>query len=809
MLFPIADLVKIARQEVGVSRHLPFSHLVTPSVFENKNGELGCVIYLKGLPFDTCLNQEINSAKKAWHQALCQIQDQCQIQVALQRTQINTALKGEFADHFSKQLDQRYHQQFLTQPFYLNQWFLTLVHWGNRTTLSKTRKLLPQKRRQTLETLLKIAQQLITALSRFEPKLIGSEDEALGYSELLDYLSKPFNALQSFFYPEALQRTLNLYPQGNLASYLPRMQVSFGEAIQFEAPGGKIYYAKCLSIKEYGTETSPKLLDGLLNLNSEFLQTHSFLIEPHTEAQKLISRQIIKLQNSNDPAKSQIEALSKLQDDLASGHVKTGFYQQTLMLFSESLDSLKLKISEAVKIFGQAGLIILEESIGLEPAFWAQLPGNTKYMTRPHLITSTNFVDFCALHNYRTGYQNKNHLGSALSLLQTPSRTPLFFNYHAEGSGKPNDLTPGHTTIIGGNGSGKTVFLGFMDAQMGRYGGQSFIFDRDQGLEIYVKATGGTYLTLSPDKAISLNPFSLSDTPENRLFLKNFLAEICKEEQEKNLPSDLASLLSHCVDYAYDALLPHHRRLGTVVQYLPINFPRWSRIHQWIHGDAIRTDGEYAYLLDHQKDSLSLNTHKIGFDLTHLMSLPKSVLTGVLMYLFRRIEENLTGQRVSVVLDEGWMYLDHPYWQQRLKEWLPTLRKKNCHIVLATQSPESVVNSPISAVFFDNCATHIFFCNDKANFEKHYRHFNLTESEFDWVKNTPREKRLFLYKQHQESAVCQLLLSGLEDELAVFSGNPKTVQLLHQVQSELDPNSPPEIWLPLFHARRKQGKPHA
>ncbi len=827
-------LLKIARQEVGVSKHIHLSHLNAPNIFEGSNGEVGCVIKLQGIAFDTQLNQDINSAKRAWHQALCQISDQYRVMVCLTRVKTHAALTGKFSDAFSEEINRQYHAQFQGQPLYQNQITLTLTHRGfSRQDASKnfllgfSKKYLTKAkslfRENSILSLQKTAQQLMASLSRFGPEAAGLNDQNLGHSELLEILSQPFNALKNFAYsnPVLNQKNyyLSLYPQGNLSTYLPRMRLFFGEAIQFESPGEGVFYAKCLSIKEYGTETAPTVLDSLLNLDCEFLQTHAFAIEPSDQAQKLISRQIIKLENSNDPAKSQIQALSQLRDDLASGHVKTGFYQHTLMLISEDLNHLNTQITEAVKRYGQAGLVAIEESIGLEPAFWSQLPMNAHYVIRAQPITSANFVDFCPLHNYRTGYRDKNHLGSAVTLMQTPSRTPLFFNYHTAGSGKPNDLTPGHTTIIGGNGSGKTVFLGLMDAQMGRYGGQSFIFDRDHGLEIYVRATGGTYLSITPptdhsllqtqtqtkthsqSNVIFLNPFQLSDSPENRLFLKTWLSQLTQEEHESSLPSEINIQLSECIDYAYDMIPAEHRQLSTALQWLPVNFPRWNRLYQWTQAQGIRQAGEYAYLFDHPKDALSLNSSKIGFDLTHLMTQPKSVLTAVLMYLFRRIEEILSGQRVSILLDEGWMYLDNPYWQSRLKQWLPTLRKKNCHIVLATQSPESIVSNPISSVFFDNCASNIFFCNEKANFEKHYSHFNISESEFEFIKNTPREQRLFLYKQNQDSAVCQLNLSHMEDCLAVFSGNTQTVQLLNQIRDEIGDN--PKDWLPVFHARRK------
>ena len=174
------------------------------------------------------------------------------------------------------------------------------------------------------------------------------------------------------------------------------------------------------------------------------------------------------------------------------------------------------------------------------------------------------------------------------------------------------------------------------------------------------------------------------------------------------------------------------------------------------------------------------------------------------MYLVHCIKESLDGQRVSIYFDEGWQILSNDYWKQQLKQDLPTLRKLNAHIILATQSPESVINSALSAQFLDNCATNIFFCNAKADYEKHYKYFNVTTSEFDFIKNTPTERRLFLYKQAEESAICKLNLSGMDNELAIYSANKKTVKLLDKIRNELGDD--PKIWIPEFYKRVKELK---
>lgn len=816
--------LKVAQQETPVSKHLSITHLNEPTIFELSNGQVGCTLCFTGVPFDTATNDELNTYKRTLHHAIYVLSETFCIYQTTLRRKMPVSLSGKFANDFLSEVDTIYHQQFQQQHLYRNELYVTLLYkglssgkWAKGLTLLQkithqaVKSSREQYRDQAIGELKKASQQFASTLSRFKPHLLGSHDAELGYSELLTFHATLVNGLeqQQFKNPryanpklkgfqkgvEILQR----YPDGNVASLLPTKRLFFGDYIEFKGPAGESRFGAMLSLKEYGTDTGPIMLDPLLQLDCEFITTNTFAIEPSDQAQKKIMKQIIKLENAEDPAVTLLAQLGQCRDDLASGRLKLGYHHNSVMLVSDDLSHLKKQILKAIKIYSDIAYTLVQESIGQEAAFWAQMPGNQKYIVRGSLITSQNFVDFCPLHNYRTGYCNQNHLGKAVTLIETPSKTPMFFNYHAKGSGDKNDLTPGHTTIIGGNGSGKTVFMGFMDSQMSRYGGRSFFFDRDRGMEIYIRAAGGRYAIISPNhpQDVQFNPFWLDDTPSNRSFLKTWLGHLVKTDNEHELPAGIDRDINHCIDYAYDALSKAHRNLTTATKMLPVDFPRWDRLKKWLRSDGIHNAGEYAYLFDHDTDQVDLAFDKVGFDFTDLMNQPHSVLTAVCMYLVHRLKESLDGQRVSIYFDEGWQILDNPYWKVQLKQDLPTLRKLNAHIILATQSPESVVNSSLSAQFLDNCATTIFFCNAKANYEKHYQHFNVSSSEFDFIKYTPREKRLFLYKQSEDSSICRLNLGHMTKALNVYSANRSTIMLLDQLRAQVGDD--PKAWLPLFH----------
>jgi type IV secretory pathway VirB4 component len=63
------------------------------------------------------------------------------------------------------------------------------------------------------------------------------------------------------------------------------------------------------------------------------------------------------------------------------------------------------------------------------------------------------------------------------------------------------------------------------------------------------------------------------------------------------------------------------------------------------------------------------------------------VVAPVLTYLFHRLEERFDGRPTLLVLDEAWIFLDHPLFAARIREWLKTLRKKNVAVLFATPEP--------------------------------------------------------------------------------------------------------------------------
>jgi type IV secretion system protein VirB4 len=131
------------------------------------------------------------------------------------------------------------------------------------------------------------------------------------------------------------------------------------------------------------------------------------------------------------------------------------------------------------------------------------------------------------------------------------------------------------------------------------------------------------------------------------------------------------------------------------------------------------------------------------------MSMGESNVIPVLLYLFRRIEKSLNGQPALLVLDEAWVMLGHPVFVKKLREWLKTLRRSNCAVVLATQSLSDAAKSGIFDVLVESCPTKILLPNEEADkrgveglpgpFEL-YTSMGLNETEIALLKNATRKR---------------------------------------------------------------------
>ena len=564
----------------------------------------------------------------------------------------------------------------------------------------------------------------------------------------------------------------------DLGHMLPYRRVSFGlDAIEMRGSGSPDF-AAVLGLKDYPEATSPGLLDSLLRLPFEMVVSESYAPTERQTARERMDLAIRRLKSADEEAAAERADMMAARDALGNGTVGFGDHHLTVMVKERDLGRLDDAMAACAAALADTGAIAVREDTNLEPAFWGQFPGNEGYLVRRALISSANMASFGSLHGFALGQAQGNHWGEAVTLLETTSATPFFFNFHH------GDL--GNFSVIGPSGSGKTVAMNFLAAQAQKFSPRTILFDKDRGAELFVRGIGGRYDSIRAGEPTGFNPLALPDTPGNKAFLRDWLGVLLKAEGPEE-----EQTIAGAVDatYANDASL---RRLRHFKELLsgsrrPQPGDLADRLGAWIG------EGENAWMFDNAEDKLDLTSRVLGFDMTALLENPK-LRTPTMMYLFHRIEERLDGKPTMILIDEGWKALDDEVFAARIRDWLKTLRKRNALVGFATQSARDALESRISTALVEQTATMVFMPNSRARPEDYCDGFGLTEHELALIRTLPAHSRCFLVRQPDASVVVRLDLSGAPEVLTLLSGRESSVRRLDLLREAL--GDAPSEWFP-------------
>lgn len=772
---------RTVRQEQAVGTHLPYARHVDDHTIETRDGLLMQAIRLRGLLFETADTSELNYRKGLRDAMLRAIgTSRFALYHHIVRRRVDLALDVEYPDAFSQQLADRWGERLSTKQLFVNDLYLTLVRrplQGRLGLADQMRNWFTRAGAQPqaaqsheLSQLVAGRDALLATLGEYEPHLLGVYDTPQGpFSEPLEFLSELYNGEQ---------RPV-LLPHQDLGAYLPYRRISFGqETVELSAAGHLPRdFVGLVSIKDYPSWSAPGMFDELLRLPLELTITQSFAFVERQAALERMNLALRRMRSAEDEAISLRGELSQAKDDVAAGRAGYGEHHMTIAVRGDSPAAVDAGIAEVTAAMVDMGVIAVREDIALEPAFWAQFPANFKYIARRGLISTSNFAGLASIHNFPTGEAAGNHWGDAVTLLETTAAGPYFFNFHQ------GDL--GNFTIIGPSGSGKTVVLNFLLAQARKLDPRIIFFDKDRGAELFIRAVGGQYDLLRPGHSSGLNPLQLEDTPANRGFLVDWLAQLAGTVDVTDLER-----IRDAVSANFEQPV-EHRRLRYLVELFrgdrrPQAGDLWSRLRPWWG------DGERAWLFDNIQDLTDLSARTVGFDMTVLLDDP-IVRTPAMMYLFHRVEERLDGSPAIIVVDEGWKALDDDVFVRRIKDWEKTIRKRNGIVGFATQSAQDALESKIASAIVEQAATQIFMVNAKARPEDYIGGFGLSEHEFDLIRTLPDSAHCFLIKRGGESVVARLDLSGEKDLLTILSGREKTVRLLDELRASTSDD--PSAWM--------------
>lgn len=784
--------------EPSVSKHVPYSHHVTPTIIATRAHEYLSVWKVGGRTFEGFSEADLAIWRNELNNLLRGFPNGFGLYTHLVRRRVKEYPESEYPDWFSRQHDRSYSRLFESTPPMVNDLYLTV---SVRMMIDSSMKLFSRFERRTardienwqnaaIEQLNDINRKLESGLKRYSPELLSIAHREKGrFSEPAEFLSLVLNG----------EHTPVPLCDARLCDYLPIARPFFSEHGELGVLRGPTWQRQfvMVEVREYSSSTAPGHLNDLLTLPFEFVLTQSFAAMSKAQGREALARQRRWLTDSADDSKSQIAELDLALDDLAAGKFIMGEHHATLAIFGETGDDALRHAADAISILSDNEIIGRIVDRALIAAWRAQLPCNWYWRPRPAAITSLNFLSFSPLHNYLSGKPNGNPWGPAVTMLKTNSATPYFLNFHTalpevDETGKRR---LGNTMIIGQSGTGKTVLLGHCITQARKFGYTGVVFDKDRGLQVAIEAMKGKYFALQLGMPTGWNYLQLEPTGRNLELMRRLTIMLAGDGgKEPTLQEQRA--ITTAIDQLTQFMKPTARRLSTLVQYLestPVNDGRLSlreRLQRWCEG------GEFGWVFDNPRDALDFSGVTLfGFDLTEFLE-AGLVRDAALTYLIFRTESMIDGRRFAYVFDEVQHPLKVPYFQELAQNKSRTIRKQNGVFIFATQEPDAILVNPVGKSLVQQSATAIYLPNLKATKEDYIDGFKLNASEFEIIRNLGEFSRKFVVKQGDAVVTAELNLSTCPESLLVFSGSEDMAELASEAKSEAGQD--PQAWVPLY-----------
>ncbi len=784
-----ANKGSVADKEFPESYFIPYDCHYDDYTIVTKERELLQVIKVEGFSFETADDEELDLRKNV-RNSLFKSMTQGNIALYFHTVRRRKAAYpgGRQPRGVAREIDEAWKKKHEGNESFQNDLYVTVIYKADTKGAAKIEHFLKKIQemtdkvsshamlREAHKELNEAADRITATLRDYGARKLSIYQTPAGpYSEALEFLGTLVNCGDT--QPVRV-------PTHGIDKYLPRNRLYFGGHAIESHSATRVRYAGIVSIKEYGPHTAAGMLDAYLKLPFEFIISQSYVFTNRQTSIEKMRVQQNRMINAQEAAISQIAEINDALDIAMSGHAGFGTHHFTILALADNLKELDKYLSLCIAEMVNVGINACREKINLQPAYWAMLPCNHPYVARKSEINTLNLSALASMHNYPVGSIDDNHWGPAVSVFDTVSGTPYFFNFHLR------DV--GHTTIIGPTGAGKTVLMNFLVAQAQKFNCRTFFFDKDRGADIFVRSLSGVYNVLEVGSPTGFNPLQLPDTFENRGFLAEWLKTLLTINNEQFTAEDM-DRVNDAVNGNYK-LNKEDRQLCNIAPFFGLQTPGSvsARLSQW------HSDGAYASIFDNPTDNIDFDISNVfGFEMGDILT-TKDTLAPTLMYLFHRINLSLDGTPTMIVLDEAWALIDNPIFSKKIKDWLKTMRKLNAMVVFATQSVEDASKSTVNDTLLQQTATHIFLPNTKAT-DEYRKAFLLTKQEFKLIRETDPGSRYFLLKHGNDVVVARIDLSGMEEFIPILSGRAETVAICDEIRKEHGDD--PAVWVPLFKKR--------
>lgn len=776
---PMTLLPDWAKKEKQLAHMLPYVSLVDDVTVRTRGNELFQCIRLSGVNSNTTDDEYLDKTRALLAQIIAQSGESFSYYVHKVSKAVKADLRPVEGDSFAAHVDAKWRASLADANLRDRTLTITVIHRPPLTSrlpfsAKKSVAALQRQTEKRMQILTEVVKQIRSTFSNMKPYLLSAEA-----GELIGFLAS-LNTGQE----------LPLY-QGSKYGFLSQdasnTRVTFN-GTKFVISDGAVgtRYGTSFAIKQYPEKTECTMFDSL-SLPVDMVITHSFTPVHSSSMASQIKKQKRLMKAADDGAVSLYKQLDAALDDLESKRLTFGQHHMVITVFGDTPDQLDTIAGEIRNIAAAEGVNIINEAFAARTHYFSQHPGNSAMRSRAAAITNWNFAELAALHRAPLGKRGPEvPWGEQITMFPTPEASGFWFNYHEEGS-PHKEPTGGHTLILGRPGSGKSVLSAFLMTQAQRVGARLFVFDYRLGMEMAVRANGGSYSAVRAGEPTGLNPLRTEIDDRGQAWLADWLAALIKRDDRQLTPAQTNRIQEVVRQNATapNVDLRNWSDLASLLVSVDDGGDLHDRVMEWT------AEGRYGWIFgQNAEDTFSLEGDVVGFDLTGILdSESEKERMAVLSYLFRRVERKIEDRKPTIIIiDEAWKALDNPYFAERLSQWLVTARKQNAVVVMMTQYASQLERSRTGKTIVEAVPTQILLPNIRAS-ASDYAMLNLHQKELDLMLTTGTNSRLGLVRDDRGSVVIDADLSALGPLLTILGGMETGEQLVGS-----DYRQRPDFW---------------
>ena len=742
------NLAEYRHRADRLADHLPWAALVAPGVVLNKDGSFQRTLAFRGPDLESATEGELVSACARANNVLKRFGTGWALFFDAERREALGYPDSAFPDAASWLVDRERRAGFEAEgQHFESRYHLTLV-WlppadssdaAGRSLVERPDADKGRDWRASLASFVAETDRALDLFAAFMPEVRG-----LSSGETLTYLH---GTISTRCHAIAVPET-PIYLDGLLADMplVGGLEPMLGEA-----------HIRTLTIMGFPNLSRPGILDALNHQDFTYRWVTRFIALDKTDATKVLTklrRQWFNKRKSitamlrevmyNQPAQLlDSDADNKVVDaDLAlqalgQDYVAFGYLTTTITVSDTDRGRVEEKVRQVERIVNGLGFTTIREGVNAVEAWLSSLPGHVYANVRQPIVHTLNLAHLMPLSSVWAGPARNAHLdGPILFTAQTAGSTPFRLSTHV------GDV--GHMLLVGPTGAGKSVLLALIALQFRRYpGAQLYIFDKGFSARAAVLAMGGAHHALgigsetqSGEGGLAFQPLRDIDIPVERAWAAEWIGALLTHEKVTVTPEIKEMIWSALGSLA--SAPEEERTLTGLALLLQSNALRSAL-------SAYTLDGPYGRLLDAAEQQLAFADVQC-FETEALMG-QAGVVAPVLTYLFHRLEERFDGRPTLLILDEAWVFLDHPLFAARIREWLKTLRKKNVAVLFATQSLADIADSSIAPAIIESCPQRILLPNDRAiepQSRTAYERFGLNDRQIELVARATPKRHYYL-----------------------------------------------------------------